>query len=356
MGSTSAAASLRAAGFAAVVLLGLLGRTARAAGYQRLVVPAANGEPAIPIMVWSPCARAASASQLGPYVIEAVPDCPITGTSLPLVVISHGKGGSLLGHHDTAVALADAGFAVVSLNHPGDSFGDDSASEELRTFESRPRDVSRVLTFLLERWPQRRLLDAAAIGVFGFSRGGYTALALAGAAPSVSASAGRFCSAWWSLALALCRQLSGAAAQLKPRADSRVRAVVVVDPLNLFDAAALQQVHVPLQLWASELGGDGVALEHVEAIRAALPQAPEYQVARGAGHFAYLAPCPDEFKRSSPHICEDPKGFSREAWHRTLNASVVAFFTRQLRPGGPDAGSGVPGAAPSAPPARPGGG
>ncbi len=257
----------------------------------------------------------------------------MTGESLPLIVISHGQGGSYLGHHDTASALADAGFVVVSLNHPGDAFGDDAAAQQLPIFESRPRDVSRVISFMLSTWPHHPQLDPAAVGVFGFSRGGYTALALAGATPSVSDSARRFCGPWWSFVVSLCRQLGDDDAQLRPEPDPRVRAVVVVDPLNLFDAAGIRNVHVPVQLWASELGGDGVALEHVEAIRVALAPPPEFRIARGAGHFAYLAPCPPELKQSAPKLCTDPDGFDRAQWHRNMNAAVVAFFTRHLRRG-----------------------
>lgn len=335
--SNTAPAFRLAARLARLIVIGLAASSAGtvlAAGYERIAVPANAGEPAIQAIVWSPCSRASGAAQLGPYVIQAVENCAVAGDSLPFVVISHGQGGSLLGHHDTAVALADAGFVVVSLNHPGDTFGDDSAAQELGIFESRPRDVSRVITFMLARWPQRHRLDPEALGVFGFSRGGYTALALAGATPSVPASSDRFCSPWWSFAVSLCRQLNGRAAQLKPQADPRIRAAVVVDPLNLFDTGGLQRVRVPVQLWASENGGDGVALEHIEALRFALPLATEYRVARGAGHFAYLAPCPAALKGSAPRICEDPKGFSREAWHRTMNPIVVAFFNRHLRSSG----------------------
>ena len=318
---------------AAVILLLLLGitRGALAAGYQALKVPAANGDPEISAIVWSPCTSAPVTVRLGPYVIRGTKNCAVAGDSLPLIVISHGQGGSYLGHHDTASALADAGFVVVSLNHPGDSFGDDAAAQQLRIFESRPRDVSRVISFMLSNWPYRQQLDPAAIGVFGFSRGGYTALALAGATPSVSTSAERFCHPWWSFVVSLCRQLDADDAQVRPQADPRVRAVVVVDPLNLFDAAGVRKVHVPVQLWASEIGGDGVALDHVEAIRVALAQPPEYRIAKGAGHFAYLAPCPPEFKKSEPKLCTDPDGFNREHWHQTMNAAVVAFFTRHLR-------------------------
>ena len=40
---------------------------------------------------------------------------------LPLVVFSHGTAGWFGGHHDTAAALADAGFVVAAINHSGDN-------------------------------------------------------------------------------------------------------------------------------------------------------------------------------------------------------------------------------------------
>ena len=211
---------------AAVFLLLLLGmtRAVLAAGYQPLEVPAATGDSEIGAIVWSPCARAQATVTIGPYVIQGTKNCAIAGGSLPPVIISHGQGGSCLGHQDTASALANAGFVVVSLNHPGDSFDDDGAAQQLRIFESRPRDVSRVISFMLSTWPHRQQLDPVAIGVFGFSRGGYTALALAGATPSVATSAVRFCQPWWSFVLSLCRQLDTDNVQIRPQADPRVRA------------------------------------------------------------------------------------------------------------------------------------
>lgn len=305
---------------------------ATAAGFQRVEIAAADGDPALAVMIWTPCAAAGGTTQLGPYLLAAVAGCEIVGDALPLVAISHGQGGSLLGHHNTAVALTEAGFVVISVNHPGDSFGDESAAQSLRIFERRPRDISRAISYMLTDWPQRQRLDPASIGVFGFSRGGYTALALAGAVPSAAAGGARFCAGWLSRVVSPCRQLKGADAAIQVRADPRIKAAVVLDPLNLFDATGLRRVAVPVQLWASELGGDGVELSHVEAVRAALDPSTEYHVARGAGHFVYLAPCPPALRSSAPRICEDPKGFDRVAWHRQMNASVVAFFKRHLAP------------------------
>lgn len=302
-----------------------------AAGFEQLEVPASGGEPTIEAMVWTPCAGDSGSSEIGPYSVRAIPDCAVTAQSLPLVVISHGYGGSLLGHHDTATALADAGFVVATLNHPGDFYGDDSGAHQLSIFESRPRDVSRVISFMLERWEKRETLDPEAIGVMGFSRGGTTALLLSGAEPSISASAERFCDPWWSFVQWQCRQLNSGEAGIDARADSRIRAAVVMDPLNLFDAAGLESVGIPIQLWASEMGGDKVELQHVKAIRASLPKITDYHEARGAGHFAYLAPCTPAFTESAPKICEDPAGFDRTDWHKKMNTAVVEFFKRQLQ-------------------------
>lgn len=319
---------------AAALLFCTTAHLANAAGVSTTVVPAAGQDRALEVLVWSPCASAPSDLRMGPYLVRATKDCPVLGRSLPLVVLSHGQGGTRLGHHDTATALANAGFLVASFNHPGDTFGDDSLASEVAIFESRPADVSRVITHMLEQWKDRQLVDAQSIGAFGFSRGGYTVLALVGAEPSRTASAQRLCGSWRSILIPICRKFGNDAITLKPRADSRVRSIVAADPLNLFGASSLKAVRVPVQLWASELGGDSVEMAHTQLIQRWLPHPPEYHLARGAGHFVFLAPCPDEFRKEARRICEDPSGISRESLHESMNQAVVGFFSKTLRSGG----------------------
>jgi predicted dienelactone hydrolase len=306
--------------------------SAYAAGMSKIEIPSSIGEPALSAIVWSPCATTSTPFRIGPFTVHGVRDCAIEGNKLPMIVISHGKGGSQLSHFDTASTLADAGFVVAALNHPGDSFGDETAGLQLKIFETRPHDISRLISFMTQQWQHRDHLDSSAIGVFGFSRGGYTALALAGAVPSILAAEKHLCNHWWSLASSLCRQFKTEGAQLHPQSDPRISAAVVLDPLNLFDDIGLQSVNIPVQLWASEQGGDGVRLEHIEEIRDALPQLSDYHVARGAGHFAYLTPCPPELKKANPDICVDPNGFDRVKWHQRLNNAVVTFFKQKLFP------------------------
>lgn len=302
-----------------------------AAGLSKVEVPASDGESALRVVVWSPCASKSTLISLGSFNVQGVMDCLVEGNNLPLVVISHGKGASSLSHHDTASALADAGFVVVTFNHPGDSFGDETSSLRLSIFETRVRDVSRIISFMTQQWNYRDQLNEKAVGVFGFSRGGYTALALAGAIPDRLAGAKHVCDRKSISNNFLCRSLKDKTPALHPKADVRIQAIVAVDPLNLFDTQGLQSVRVPVQLWASQYGGDGVSLNHMEAIKDALPLAVDYRVAQGAGHFAYLAPCSPLLQKENPDICVDPKGFDRTAWHTYMNTAVIDFFKQHLR-------------------------
>lgn len=319
--------------FSALLLSSLVVGTnwqVQAAGVQSVTVPAHDAMPELTAMVWTPCAQPSGPIKLGSFELTGLKNCPVLGQALPLIVISHGDSGSSIGHHDTAAALADAGFVVAAVLHPGNNFADNSRQSELNIFETRPADISRLINFMTQDWQQATHLNASKVGVFGFSRGGYTALALIGAKPDAAASYQRFCSAWWSFVIGHCRQLDDADVTINPVANPQIKAAVVVDPLNLFGEHSFTAVSVPVQLWSSELGGDGVTLAHSQEIKAALPISPEYHSANGAGHFVFLAPCPAELAAEAEEICVDPTGIDRSVFHREFNTQVVRFFQEKL--------------------------
>lgn len=303
---------------------------AHAAGFAFIEVPADKNGPALRGAVWSPCSTPPGRIDLAPLVLQGTRDCPVTGQGLPLIVVSHGGGGSALGHHDTAAALADAGYVVAAISHPGDNFQDLSRHGHLSAFATRPVDMRRLTDYMLDAWPQRAQLDAGKVGFFGFSRGGYTGLVTAGALPD------------WTLRPDLCpplsmRPLCGEIRRNEipatPAPDPRIRAAAIVDPLSVFDAKGLGRVGIPVQLWASALGGDGVTLQSVEVVRQGLPRAPDWHLAANAGHFAFLAPCSPALAEAAPDICRDAAAFDRAAFHQVFNAQVVAFFQQHIAAG-----------------------
>src|SRR5207253_4023973 len=116
---------------------------AQAAGFRFIDVPADAERPALTGAVWSPCAAPAQEVMLRGVTVPGVKDCPIIGEKLPLVVISHGRRGWFGGHHDTAETLADAGFVVAAINHPGDNASDPSRSADVTDLIARHDDLKR---------------------------------------------------------------------------------------------------------------------------------------------------------------------------------------------------------------------
>ena len=261
------------------------------------------------------------------FDLKGVQDCPVTRAKLPLVIYSHGRGGFFGQQHDTAEALADAGFIVAALNHPGDTFGDSSRRDTLSVWGSRPADIVRLIDYLLNDWKDRAAIDPARVGFFGFSLGATTGLVLMGTTPDFARVA------------SLCKETTGVCAQLhsgeappEPIRDARIRAAVIIDPAPAaLTRENLAAVKVPFQFWRSQLGGPGVGDGSGNArVAEGLPGKPEIHVVP-AGHFAFLAPCSSDLAVALPRICTDvPAGFDRAAFHREFNAAVVKFFREQL--------------------------
>jgi len=261
------------------------------------------------------------------YDLQGVKDCPVTGEKRPLIIFSHGRGGFFGQHHDTAVALADAGFIVASINHPGDTYSDSSRRDTLSVWASRPQDIVRLLDFTLKDWKDRAVIDPAKVGFFGFSLGAATGFVLLGTRPDFARVAG-FCKE----TTGACAELHNGATPPEPIQDARIRAAVMVDPApGVLTRDNLAVVKVPFQFWRSQFGGPGVGDGSGTArVAEGLPGKPEIHVVP-AGHFAFLAPCMAELAAAIPRICTDvPAGFDRAAFHREFNAAVVTYFREQL--------------------------
>lgn len=302
-----------------------------AVGYQHLSVPVPGGG-AMEVGVWYPADAPPKPQRLELFTQVVATDATPVGIGLPLVVISHGTGGSLSSHHDTALALAEAGFVVAAPTHPGDNFRDQSQATQVWL---RTGQLHGLIDYMLTEWAGHERLDATRVGAFGFSAGGLTVLAAAGGVPDLSR-LGDHCRAHPTFFD--CRLITGAGAPTaRPQwiHDRRISAVVSAAPALgfTFDRNGLAQVREPLQLWRA---GDDKILPHpfyAEAVRVALPRAPETHVVAGAGHFDFLAPCSPALAAIQPMICSSAAGFDRAAFHADFNEKVVGFFQEQLAKG-----------------------
>jgi predicted dienelactone hydrolase len=321
MGGKQALELLRSGAIASIFLvaiaLSLTATLAQAAGFRFIEVPAAAGGPALKGAMWYPCSEPPGAIDLGGIAVPGVKDCPTSGDKLPLVVLSHGGGGSFIDLHDTAETHADAGFVVAAISHP-----DVSRSRDLSMTVERPTDIKRLIDFMLGASPAASKIDPERIGFFGFSLGGYTGLVLIGANPD------------WVIAPVFCQQYQ-VCEQIREKEfaahslehDPRIKAAVLADPGPTFlTTDSFAALTVPVQLWASERGGPP---ERVAFVEKSLPATHEYHVVPNSGHFAFLL-CPPALTTRRPEICTDAPGFDRVAFHKQLNADVLAFFRTHL--------------------------
>ncbi len=318
---------------AAFGIVMLVATPALSARFEQVMVPDPGGA-ALEVGIWYPSKALAAPQRLGLFEQTVADSGAVAGRDLPLIVMSHGTGGSFEGHYDTALALADAGFVVAAVTHTGDNYREQI---QLGRLENRPRHIKVLIDYMLASWQHHDALDPSRIGMFGFSAGGFTALVAIGGTPDMRTVA-PYCAAHpdeWSCRMLKDRKINVSAnitGQWNWVHDRRIVAAVIASPAlgYAFSAEALSSVTVPIQLWRGDSDEILPHPNYAQAIYDRLPVKPEYHVVPNAGHFAFLAPCTPALAAVAPEICRDPPGFDRVAFHREFDPAVMAFFKAKL--------------------------
>jgi predicted dienelactone hydrolase len=299
-------------------------------GFEEISVPNGSDAPLL-VGIWYPTAAAPSPGR------DVAVGATLSGAHLPLVVFSHGTGGWYDGHADTAMALARAGFVVAAPSHTGDTYRDESRAAMIWI---RSQQIHRVLDYMLAEWRGHERIDAARVGMFGFSAGGFTTLVVAGGAPDLTRVAAHCAERPDAFECGVVKRagsgVSAAVAQLPPSVwvhDARVRAAVVAAPAlgYTFGRDGLKGVTLPVQLWKADNDHVLPAPGYADAVHADLPRPPEFHAIANADHFDFMAPCNDQMRAQTPQICTSRPGFDRAAFHTQFNRAVVAFFEKTLR-------------------------
>ena len=251
----------------------------------------------------------------GPFTLELALDAPVEGSTLPLVLLSHGSGGTPWTHRDLAAHLARSGFVVALLQHPGNHRGDNRLVDTVDNLRHRPRHVRLAIDAAFADARVGPHLAREGVAVIGHSMGGYTALAVAGGQPGAAAG----------------ETPTGEQAPVDVEHDARVRALVLLAPATpwFMREGSLAGVRVPIQLWTGEkdtLTGP----PHAGIVERGLrdPRQLEHRVVPGAGHFAFLSAYPPELRSPAIPPSQDPEGFDREAFLPGMFAEIVDFLRR----------------------------
>ncbi len=310
-------------------------------GWRQMQVPGGALEPApTTVALYYPTAATAKRVPMGPFTVTAAVQAAPAAQVKGLILLSHGTGGTELGHSSLAQALARGGYLVAALRHPGDNWQDTSLRDgplKARYFHQRPLQVQQVLTALLQDplWKDRIATDSQGprVGALGHSAGGYTVLALAGGQPDLQRLAAH-CAAHRAADPLFCGYAGPAdaaaptppAATPTPLRDPRVRAVAALAPVGVvLTAETLAAINVPTLL--ADAGGDRFLVPrfHADWLAQHLPQARRLTEAQ-AVHFAYMDTPSMPIATPDGDIAADAPGFNRAGFLQQLGKDLQGFF------------------------------
>jgi predicted dienelactone hydrolase len=272
------------------------------------------------ITVWYPADEGAREApiDIGPpghalfRVSLAAADSPFAaGGKRPVILLSHGFGGSARIMGWFGLRLAADGYVVVGVDHPGNTSMGSMTVPGTVLMWLRADDMRLALQMTEADPAIGPHLDLSRIGAAGFSAGGFTALLLAGARAQPERFAA-FCArnpddgvcrpqAEFPLTAAVraatLRDPSLAPYVAMAGADHAVpglRAVVVMAPAIVqgIDPRSLGELSIPVAVVAGD--ADDVAPPATNAVVVArLVPGARLSAVHGAAHDAFLAPCTD---------------------------------------------------------------
>jgi len=269
----------------------------------------------------------------------------------PMIVISHGTGGSALTIAWLGTELAAHGYIAVAVNHPGNNGTEAYTAQGFSTWWERARDLSVVIDAMLADSMFGGRIDFKRIGAAGFSLGGYTMIEIAGGITDPQAFI-EFCSS--PRADRICKsppefptlledfeKLSKNdvefQAALRHSGDSyrdpRVRAVFAMAPAlgPAFHTGSLAKISIPVRIVAGESDANVPIASSAKYFAANIPGAELTIFPGNVAHYVFLDSCTDAGRKARPGLCTDGAGVDRDAIHAKTAALAVEFFGATLR-------------------------
>ena len=257
------------------------------------------------------------------------------------VLMSHGNSGRMRNHHLTAKALADVGYIVIAPQHSADHFI--GSKKTAGAMALRIEELRRALVAVEVDPVLGMALDFTQVHALGYSLGGATVKAAAGAEIDLEAAKAHF-DVHGNDDAAFCEDLP-----FLWHLYQRLRKPVSIDNMpNRFSISpfvnGLVAVVAPIgqgleieperfaasQVLVVAIEGDQIAQPrfHAEAIAAAVPPEQFAGIISVPGHhYAFIAPYSERVtdKEDIP-VVKDPEGFYRAAFINRVNAEIVDFF------------------------------
>ncbi|MGE4424050.1 MAG: alpha/beta hydrolase family protein [Pseudodesulfovibrio sp.] len=267
--------------------------------------------------------------------IDAVKDGPLRPGKHPLYVLLHGTTGNWRNLSWLAARLAEDGGVVCAADHPGYTSGDATPASVLRAW-GQPLDAGFLAGEMLHS-RFRDAIDPAKVFAVGYSLGGYSALALAGARLDLrryvafcAENQDRSCRYFQAALPGLTEQDFAEGAQ--DLRDKRFTAAVAIAPgfVEAFTDQSIKAIAIPVLIVG---GGKDQNIPPSTHFYPRLPEFPRnvfYREIPGASHFSFMQICkPGALKilaeEDAEFVCMD-YGSDRRAIHDRLYQYIQEFL------------------------------
>ncbi|MCA0970800.1 alpha/beta fold hydrolase [Halobacillus litoralis] len=284
-------------------------------GFRKVEVRDDHLDVTFPMFVFYPTDEPEKEERIGPYPMHVATGADLSNGTYPLVIVSHGTGGTPLVYRGLAKALAASGFIVAMPEHPFNNIHDNRFKDSMELLESRPKHITQAIDWFMEDHSFRDHIKQDDISMIGHSMGGYTAVAAAGGIPTSLPG----------------ETEGGSPVVVDVEKEKRIKKLILLAPaLGWFrEKGALDHVHLPIFVMTGEK--DEVTPSfHAELLRQGVkhPEMIEHKVVENGGHFSFLTPFPEAMKSASFPPSQDPEGFDREGFHERLHVDILQFLLK----------------------------
>lgn len=305
-----------------------------------------TGPRPIPWSVWYPAKGAAQQPLPEDPVFDPgdiLPGAAVAdGGPYPVVLLSHGTGGTAESLGWLACALAARGYAVIGAQHHGNTGVEPYRPEGFLCWWERPADLSVLLTAMERDSFLSGRLDMGRVSAVGFSLGAYAVLALGGAVtshkqfqrwmldngitgdgPREMTDAAQHIPGLMRTSFAFRRSWASDGRTLR---DHRIRSIAAIappPPVRAFTTASLAAIRLPVTLLTGEADTEAPTSACASWLTAQNSAFRHHSLGANTGHYTFLSPAANPAAQKDNPIFQDAPGVSRTRVHADT-ADLVA--------------------------------
>jgi len=258
----------------------------------------------------------------------------------PVVLLSHGTGGTVMHLEWLARDLAKRGFIAIGVDHHGNTTSEPYRAEGFLCWWERARDLTVLLDLIEANGPFAGHVDINGAFVAGYSLGGATAAAMIGAVSETS----RFQASSTSKDSGGPREFPGLADHLPGLLESsaifrqswarmrddyrdpRIKAALLMAPgrsVQGFSETSLAAIETPARI---VVGGSDFVRPGAIWLHERLKASTLDPLAAEAGHYVFVAEATEAGRVANPDYCIDAPGVDRRSVHQHVAALAAELF------------------------------